>query len=355
MDRRRYLLHDGPCLDAARRQQVSRWSLAEAEQQSPEFTSLARELGLRSYLAAGLGLGDLRLGALNLSSRDTDGFSRLDEGLVSLFIAPAAAAIVTMTRYAQARDLAATSTRRWVPACIDQALGIIMAESKIDAERAFAMLSRASNNPPAEAPGPRRRDRHPGQRAGTGRIREGLTTLIPSAGRPGQSTIRTTTVPEQGPERGRRRRAGQAPRRRMNQDTVQHLEAAPLGSATPDEDTARWPGIPQAELQRAEAGLAVLLEAWQRAIEELGAMLPPAQVRALLAVDAGPGLNVTGLARMLGASPSATSRLCDRLVTARPGWWPGCPPRPAAGRSCSSRPSRASGSRPGSRTSGGPR
>ncbi len=43
-------------------------------------------------------------------------------------------------------------------------------------------------------------------------------------------------------------------------------------------------------------------------------MLPPAQVRALLAVDAGPGLNVTGLARMLGASPSATSRLCDRLV-----------------------------------------
>ncbi len=147
LDRRQYLLHDGPCLDAARRQQVSRWSLPQAEQQWPEFTSLATEMGLRSYLAAGLGLGDQRLGALNLSSRDTDGFSQLDEGLVSLFIAPAAAAIVTMTRYAQARDLAGQLNQALRSrAVIDQAIGIIMAESKVDAERAFAMLSRASNN-----------------------------------------------------------------------------------------------------------------------------------------------------------------------------------------------------------------
>ena len=147
LDRRQYLLQDGPCLDAARRQQVNRWSLLEAEQQWPDFTSLAKELGLRSYLAAGLGLGEQRLGALNLSSRDTDGFSSLDEGVVAVFIAPAAAAIVTMTRYARARDLAdqlnqALRSR----AVIDQALGIIMAESKIDAQRAFAVLSRASNN-----------------------------------------------------------------------------------------------------------------------------------------------------------------------------------------------------------------
>ncbi|HEY5355941.1 MAG TPA: GAF and ANTAR domain-containing protein [Streptosporangiaceae bacterium] len=147
MDRRQYLLHDGPCLDAARRQQVNHWSLSEAEQRWPDFTSLAGELGLRSYLAAGLGLGDQRLGALNLSSRDPDGFSQLDEGLVSLFIAPAAAAIVTMRRYAQARDLAGQLNQALRSrAVIDQAIGIIMAESKIDAERAFAVLSRASNN-----------------------------------------------------------------------------------------------------------------------------------------------------------------------------------------------------------------
>jgi DNA-binding MarR family transcriptional regulator len=92
----------------------------------------------------------------------------------------------------------------------------------------------------------------------------------------------------------------------MSQDTVQRH----TGELSEVQQAA------QADLERAEAGLAVLLEAWQRAIEELGAMLPPAQVRALLILEAGDRLNVTGLARMLGASPSATSRLCDRLVAA---------------------------------------
>src|SRR5882757_4080847 len=101
----------------------------------------------------------------------------------------------------------------------------------------------------------------------------------------------------------------------MNQDTVQ-LDTAQQGAVPADRDTHQRPGAVPADLERAEAGLAVLLEAWQRAIEELGAMLPPAQVRALLIVDTGDSLNVTGLARMLGASPSATSRLCDRLVAA---------------------------------------
>ncbi|MDQ6746487.1 MAG: MarR family transcriptional regulator [Candidatus Dormibacteraeota bacterium] len=101
----------------------------------------------------------------------------------------------------------------------------------------------------------------------------------------------------------------------MNQDTVQ-LDSARVAAVPPDRDTLQRPGVVPADLERAEAGLAVLLEAWQRTIEELGAMLPPAQVRALLVIDAADDLNITGLARTLGASPSATSRLCDRLVAA---------------------------------------
>lgn len=96
----------------------------------------------------------------------------------------------------------------------------------------------------------------------------------------------------------------------MNRDGVR------LGAAPPGLDTAERPGAAAADLDRAEAGLSVLLEAWQRAIEELGAMIPPGQVRALLIIEAADELNVTGLARLLGASPSATSRLCDRLVAA---------------------------------------
>ena len=147
LDRRQYLLHDGPCLDAARRQEVSSWSLAEAQQRWPEFTQLAQEMGLRSYLCAGLGMGDRRLGALNLSSRGTDGFDQLDEGLVTLFVPPASAAIVTADRYSRARDLAGQLEQALLSrAVIDQAIGIIMAESHCPADQAFAVLRRASNN-----------------------------------------------------------------------------------------------------------------------------------------------------------------------------------------------------------------
>ena len=147
LDRRQYLLQDGPCMDAARRQQVNRWSLHEAEQRWPDFTRLAEQVGLQSYLSAGLGLAGRRLGALNLSSRDEDGFSQLDEDVISLFTVPTAAAIVTVGRYREARELAAQLEQGLQSrAVIDQAIGIVMAESRCDAEEAFAMLTRASNN-----------------------------------------------------------------------------------------------------------------------------------------------------------------------------------------------------------------
>lgn len=147
LDRRQYLLRDGPCLDAARQQIINNWSLAEAEQFWPDFTALATEMGLRSYLAAGLGLSGRRLGALNLSSRGEDGFDRLDEGLVALFVPLASAAIVTVSRYEEARELAAQLSQALSSrAVIDHAIGIIMAESNFPAGQAFAVLRRASNN-----------------------------------------------------------------------------------------------------------------------------------------------------------------------------------------------------------------
>ncbi len=147
MDRRQYALHDGPCLDAARYQQVNRWSMQEARQRWPDFTGLAEEIGLRSYLSAGLSWDDRPLGALNLSCRETDGFDQVDEQLLSLFTAPATAAIVVTSRYSKARDLAAQLEQALQSrAVIDQAIGIVMAESRCDPAEAFAILGRASNN-----------------------------------------------------------------------------------------------------------------------------------------------------------------------------------------------------------------
>jgi hypothetical protein len=147
LDRRQYELAEGPCLDAARRQVVNRWSLGEAQERFPEFAGLAKEMGLRSYLSAGLALAGRQLGALNLSSHDDSGFSQLDEDLISLFTVPASAAIVVADRYAVARDLAGQLEQALQSrAVIDRAVGILMAESRCTPEEAFATLSRASNN-----------------------------------------------------------------------------------------------------------------------------------------------------------------------------------------------------------------
>jgi GAF domain-containing protein len=147
LDRRQNALRDGPCLDAARRQQVNRWDHREAEQRWPEFTRVATEMALRSYLSAGLGWAGRPLGALNLSSRDSDGFSQLDEGILALFTSPAAAVIVVASRYTEARDLSAQLEQALRSrAVIDQAIGIVMAESRCDADHAFGTLRRASNN-----------------------------------------------------------------------------------------------------------------------------------------------------------------------------------------------------------------
>jgi DNA-binding MarR family transcriptional regulator len=70
------------------------------------------------------------------------------------------------------------------------------------------------------------------------------------------------------------------------------------------------------DVGRAETGLAMLIEASERAMEELGSDVPPAQMRALLIIDRAGSLNLSRLAEALGASASAASRLCDRIQAA---------------------------------------
>ena len=72
----------------------------------------------------------------------------------------------------------------------------------------------------------------------------------------------------------------------------------------------------QLALASAEAGLSVLLEACERAVEEVGSTVPPVQLRALLVIEGAGSLNLNRLAGLLGASASAASRLCDRMQAA---------------------------------------
>jgi DNA-binding MarR family transcriptional regulator len=72
----------------------------------------------------------------------------------------------------------------------------------------------------------------------------------------------------------------------------------------------------EVDVSSAEAGLTVLLEACERSLEELGAAVPPAQMRALLIIGRAGSLNLSRLALALGASASAASRLVDRMQAA---------------------------------------
>lgn len=80
-----------------------------------------------------------------------------------------------------------------------------------------------------------------------------------------------------------------------------------------ERDTAWASADGQLDVSSAETGLTVLLEACERAVEELGSAVPPAQMRALMIIDRTGSLNLSRLAAALGASASATSRLCDRM------------------------------------------
>lgn len=81
-------------------------------------------------------------------------------------------------------------------------------------------------------------------------------------------------------------------------------------------ETIRPEGMSQVDVSSAEYGLSVLLEACDRAIEDVGPNVPPVQMRALLVVDQANGLNLNRLAGALAASASAVSRLCDRMQEA---------------------------------------
>lgn len=70
------------------------------------------------------------------------------------------------------------------------------------------------------------------------------------------------------------------------------------------------------DLSTVERGVMVLIEAFDAALEEIGSTVPPTQLRALLIIDRVGRPSLGDLAKALGASASATSRLCDRMQTA---------------------------------------
>jgi GAF domain-containing protein len=147
IDSEQYAAGDGPCLEAARTGQLVRVSVREALERWPAFARSARAAGVESYLSAPLMIDEKFAGSLNLYGEGAHSFGDLDERLLQVYTTAAVAAIANARRYADARAQAENLHRALESrAVIDQAIGALMATRGLDAEVAFQLMARESQN-----------------------------------------------------------------------------------------------------------------------------------------------------------------------------------------------------------------
>ena len=147
IDSAQYESGRGPCLDSWREGRVIRLADMEAAKSDyPEFAEAAQAHGVHSTLSLPLMAGDERLGALNLYSRVSDGFSSDDEATGTDLAAAAATVLANASAFWAASELSdqlgqAMRSR----AVIEQAKGVLMARSpQMTADEAFDVLRKAS-------------------------------------------------------------------------------------------------------------------------------------------------------------------------------------------------------------------
>jgi hypothetical protein len=129
---------EGPCLDAVYQEKTVGVPDMASETRWPKFASRATEAGAGSMLSFQLWVEGDNLGALNLYGRRPHAFTEESEQVGLLFVSHAAVAMAS----AQKLDhlLEGLGTRD----VIGQAKGILMERFSIDAQKAFSLLVRAS-------------------------------------------------------------------------------------------------------------------------------------------------------------------------------------------------------------------
>ncbi|MEU0498772.1 GAF and ANTAR domain-containing protein [Mycobacterium sp. NPDC006124] len=150
VDRRQYESGSGPCLEAARRRTPIRVVVDVETDRWPEFAAAAQSHGVRATLSAPLLVGDAgadgeMVGSLNVYSRTRSAFDSFDEELVRLFTVAASMAITNAHRWQQSRDTVSQLERALSSrSTIDQAKGVLRLLYDLDADEAFAMLVKQS-------------------------------------------------------------------------------------------------------------------------------------------------------------------------------------------------------------------
>ena len=131
---------EGPCLQALWAQQTVRVDDLASDERWTAFTSRAVEAGVRSMLCFQLFVRGRTLGALNLYAEQPRAFPQESEAIGLVFATHAAIAL------SAAQEIEQLRTARDSYAIIGQATGILMERYGLDADRAFAALSRTSQD-----------------------------------------------------------------------------------------------------------------------------------------------------------------------------------------------------------------
>jgi GAF domain-containing protein len=140
-DELQYVLGEGPCLDAIwHYDTVISANLAEEERWTRWAPCVAAELSIRSMLALRLFTSTELVGALNLYSKDIDAFDE-DDAYTGTYIAAQVA--VAIAEEQQTESLRIGALNRTI---IGQAQGILMERYKVDADQAFNVMRRVSQD-----------------------------------------------------------------------------------------------------------------------------------------------------------------------------------------------------------------
>ncbi|MGN6575464.1 MAG: ANTAR domain-containing protein [Nocardioides sp.] len=132
-------LGEGPSVDGLREETVVVVDRMAANERWPHYVAEAVSVGVRAQLVVQLYVEEDTVGGLTLYSTSADTISREAHRFAELFAVHAALALGRARRESQLSE--ALTTRK----VIGQAIGLVMARYRIDEERAFQFLVRASS------------------------------------------------------------------------------------------------------------------------------------------------------------------------------------------------------------------
>lgn len=139
-DRLQYDLGEGPCIDAATTSRPVMSADLSSDERWPAWGPQAAALGFCSILSAELHAGGRRIGSINLYGSAVRQFSDEDADTAQLFASHAAAALAAVSLREELQNALDTRT------VIGQAQGVLMERFGVDADRAFAILRRYSQD-----------------------------------------------------------------------------------------------------------------------------------------------------------------------------------------------------------------